>query len=203
MAAFFYGVYSTVIHSSRPKGIICSDCGAKNQVEVEKIVCVVHFMFVPIIPIRVFHLFTCQSCKYEFVFKELEGESRDYFKQYTSKKFIPIWSFTLTILIGLMIGYFAYKKSANEGKMLERLTDGNQNQVIEFETDEGQFSTMKTLKITDDSVWVNYNDYEVKDYEFIQNIVEDGFYRLDTSIVKLDMLKKMNDEGKLKAVYSQ
>lgn len=203
MVGYIYGANNTLIHSSRPKGITCSDCGAKDQVEVQKIVRVVHLMYMPIVPISVIHLFICKSCGYEFELKERNKETDNYFKQFKSKKLVPIWSFSVPILILLLLGFSAYRKNANEVEMLKRLSDGNQMQIIEFKTAEGQFSTMKTLKITGNSVWVNYNDYEVEEYRNIEDIAGDNFYRSDTSIVSIEMLEKMIDEGRVKAVYSQ
>lgn len=87
--------------------------------------------------------------------------------------------------------------------MSDRLLNGNQKQIIEYETDNGEYSTMRTLKITSDSVWLNYNSYQIKEYKFIGRITDDNLYYSDTTKVSFETLKEMVEDGKVKAVYSQ
>ena len=128
--ALFYGSYFTVIDSFRPKGIICPDCGAKDQIVVEKTIGVIHIMFVPILPNYISTSFTCTSCAFEFTIEDLNSETKEYLKQFKSKKRIPIWFFTGPIILLFIAGYFAFMQNANENEMLMRLQMGIKNNLL-------------------------------------------------------------------------
>jgi hypothetical protein len=159
-------------------------------------------MFIPIIPFRVKNLFICKSCNYEFNIKELDNESKTYYKQFKSKKSTPIWLFSGPIIAFIIFGFFTYNKVKNNNEMILRLQNGKQKQVIEYETEEGQFTTIRTLKVNNDSVWLNYNSFEIENYEYIDRITASENYISDTAIISLNNLIEMAEEGQIKSIYS-
>lgn len=198
-----YGSYTTIIDSYRPKGAICPDCNASDQVVIDKVIDVIHVMYVPIIPTRHENVATCKSCGYEFSIRNLDRESEHYWNRYKSKKRIPFWFYSGPILGLLMIGSYAYSQNDNENEMLKRLQNGNQNQIIEYKKADGSFSTMKTFKIDHESVWLFYNNHQVEDYRFIDRITDSKSYNSDTSKVDLRAIKELINDGKVKVIYTQ
>lgn len=203
MAIFVYGSYSTEIDSFRPKGTVCPNCDATDQIEIHKVIDVIHFMYAPIIPTRIENIIHCHACGYEFSIKGLNKESKKYWKSFKSKKWTPIWFFSGPIFIVLIFAYSSYSQFKNENEMLERLQSGNQNQIIEYEMENGSFSTMKTIKINDNEVWLFYNNFHIEDYKFIDRITGNQVYSSDTSKVDLQNIKDLINDGKVKFIYPQ
>ena len=201
MAVFVYGSYSTEIDSSRPKGAICPDCNSKNQIGLHKVIDVIHFMYVPIIPTKIETIIHCKSCGLEFSKGDLDKKSKNYWSQFDSLKRTPIWFFSGPLTILLVLGYLGFSKFKSENKMLERLQNGNQNQIIEYEKENGSFSTMKTIKITNDSIWFHYNDYQIDDHNFIDRITGQNLYSTDTTTVGMETIKTLINNGKVQMIY--
>jgi hypothetical protein len=198
---FVYGSYTTVLDSFRPKGIVCPACEKESQMVVEKAAGVIHVMFIPIVPVWITTIFSCKSCGSEFILKDLDVETKGYLKSFKLKKLFPIWLFSGPLLLVIAAGFYGYTQNKDKNEMLERLLNGSQSQIIEYETDEGQFTTMRTLKITSDSAWVNYNGYEIAEYKFIDRITDQKLYGSDTVGITVDVLKEMFEEGQVLAVY--
>jgi hypothetical protein len=203
MAIFVYGSYTTEIDSFIPKGAICPDCNAQNQISIHKVIDVIHFMYVPIIPTRIENIVHCKSCNYEFSMNDLDKESKHFWQKFKSLKRTPIWYYSGPLLVLLIFSYLGISQLKHENKMLERLQNGNEKQIIEYENENGSFSTMKTIKINNDSVWFFYNDYQIDDYQFIDKITGDNHYSSDTNKVSLETIKRLINDGKVKIIYTQ
>ncbi|MBC3846825.1 zinc-ribbon domain-containing protein [Winogradskyella echinorum] len=201
MIVYITGTYQISIHSYRPKDIKCHSCGASSQVIVEKKASVFHLMYIPIFPYRIKNIFTCKSCNNVFELKDLKPEHKSYYKNFVSKKWIPIWLFSGLIVILLGIGFFVYNNIKNKEERLNKLTDGNQKQIIEFKTDNGQYTTLRTVKITSDSIWLNYNNYEIETYDLIYRISGSGNYASDTLKVNINDIKELFEQGNVKSIY--
>jgi hypothetical protein len=201
MIGFIYGTYKTSIDSSRPKGIICPNCKGEDQIVIEKCITVFHIMYIPFFSSKITNVFTCKSCDDAFDLRGLPTESKQYFEAFKSKKKKPIWLFSGPLLILLLIGVTAYNRIDHENEMLKRLKTGNKTQIIEYETEDKKYSSMKTLKITVDSVWLLYNQFEIENYQYINRITGSDNYSSDTTIISIESLKQIIDDGKVRSIY--
>mgnify|MGYP003688226519 CR=1 FL=1 len=198
----FYGSYNTVIDSFRPKGTECSNCGARNQIVSEKSAVVFHFMYVPIFPVQVTRIYVCVACNNEIDIVQNDEESIALARQLKSRKWLPLWMFSGPIMALVGFGVFSYFQKSKGEEMLQRMQN-NQNQIVEYETEEGSFTTMIIRKIKDDTVWLNYNNYQIDDYEYIGRITKSKNYNTDTARVSLKYLMEFFEDGKVKAVYAE
>lgn len=201
MIVYISGTYQISIHSYRPKEIKCYNCNASSQIIVEKKVSVYHLMYIPISPYKTKNIFTCTSCNNEFEPKDLKSENKTYYKNFKSKKWIPIWLFSGVIIILFGIGYFAVNQIKKNEEKLSKLTNGDQTQIIQYEIDNGNYTTLRTIKITSDFVWLNYNEYEIEKYDFIYQIGGEGNYSTDTVKVDIKIIKELFKQGKVKKIY--
>tara|TARA_R100001369_G_scaffold53041_1_gene79904 strand:+ start:216 stop:701 length:486 start_codon:yes stop_codon:yes gene_type:complete len=155
----------------------------------------------PILPFRTKNVFTCKSCNNEFELKDLKPEQKIYYQNYLSKKRIPIWLFTGSLIILSGICWLVFNQIGKNEEKLNRLTNGNQKQIIEFETDNGKYTTLRTIRITSDSVWLNYNEYEIEKYDYIYRIGGSGNYSTDTTKVDIQIIKDLFEKGKVNEIY--
>lgn len=201
MIAFIYGTYRTAIDSFRPKGIKCHNCSSINQMVVEKTSRVFHIFYIPFIPFGIKNTFTCKSCNNQFEFKELNSDSKIYYSEYKSRKGIPFWLLSGPILILLGISWFIYNQINNENELLDRLTNGEQNKIIEYEAENGKYTTMKTIKISADSISLHENQLEIENYDYIDRITSSNNYSTDTTKISVTDLLKFLEKGEIKAIY--
>ena len=201
MTALLYGTYTTIIDSFRPKGIHCYNCNSKNQMVVEKTTNVFHIFYIPCIPFWTKNTFTCKSCNNVFELRDLSPDLKTYYSDYKSKKRILIWLFTGPILALIGMSWFAFSQMNFKNELLQRLTDGKQTKIIEYKTENGTYTTMKTIKISEDSIWLSENKLVVGDYEYIDRITAPNNYSEDTIKISTTDLIKILDKREIKAVY--
>jgi len=201
MILIIYGTNETSVDAIRPRGIRCPNCKAENQMLVEKKAKFVHLMLIPLFPIKIIHSYTCKACNEAFHLSDMSGESKAHFKQFKSKKMIPFWLFSGPLLILIAVGWTGYNKIGKEDQMFERLNSKNQNQIIEYETVTSMYSTIKTCKITSDSVWFFYNNYETEHYSDINQITASKNYAADTTKIRKEALTTLLEQGEIKAIY--
>ena len=201
MLEFIYGFYRTTIDSFRPNGIKCCNCNSKNQMVVEKSSRIFHVFYIPFIPFRIKNTFLWKSCNNEFELRDLNPENKSYYSEHKSKKGIPFWLLSGPIFILIGIGLFTFNQINNENELLERLKNGNQNKIIEYETENGKYTTMKTIKMSVDSVWLYENQFEIEKYSQIGRITSENNYSSDTTKISVTNLIKCLEKGKIKAIY--
>lgn len=201
MIVYIYGAYQTAVDSYRPKGIKCFNCNSSNQIVVEKLFKVFHLMYIPIFSNRSNNIFTCKSCNNEFNLRDLDIDSKKYYEQYKSRKRTPLWLFSGPILILIALGWFGYSQISKENEMLNRLSNGNQSQIIEYETYNGKYTSLKTLRITSDSIWLNYNEFEIENYDYIDRITDSNNYSSDTTQISMQYLTELIEKGNVMAMY--
>jgi hypothetical protein len=168
---------------------------------VEKSVRVFHIFYIPFIPFRIRNTFICKSCNDEFNLKDLDSDSKKYYSQYKSRKGIPFWLLSGPILILIGISWFTFNQINNENELLDRLTNAKQNKIIEFETENGKYTTLKTIKMSADSVWLYENQFEIEKYSQIDRITSKNNYSVDTTKISVTELIKFLEKGKIKAIY--
>jgi len=201
MIALVYGTYRTILNSVRPKGIKCYHCHSENQIVVEKTIGVFHIFYVPFIPNSIKNTFSCKSCNHEFELSDLNSDLRTYYSNYKSRKLLPLWVFSGPLLIIIGFAWMTYNNMNYENELLNRLTDGHQKKIIEYKTEDGKYTTLKTIKISADSIWMRQNKLETESYKYIDQIAYPDNYDIDTTKISTKDLLSILENGEIKAIY--
>jgi hypothetical protein len=85
-------------------------------------------------------------------------------REYDSIKSVskgPVWQFAGLGLVAILIVYGNYASGINEKKELEYLNTPLAGDVYKYKTETGDYSTLKVVSVSDDSVFVSPNEYEI------------------------------------------
>ncbi len=197
-----YGVFSSVSSSNRPKGLTCDSCGQNGQIVVEKHIVSVHVFYVPLFPIKISDEFNCLNCNESVSYQEMGPQLRKYYKPFKSNQFPRFWHFSgvlMLVLVGIWWGCNRYSNRRINVDRLERLSIGR---IIEYQSDNSSYSSMKVCGISrDSSILLVHNSFEVASYSEINRILFSSYYSTDTLEMKPKVLIDMAWNGEIKSVH--
>ncbi len=200
LGSLIHGNYVHSIRTIRPPGLQCSNCGSLGQTDITKVAHVVHIWFVPLFPTRTFHQFDCTICAESADYSWPQDRNHSDFMN-NRIRYLPIWLFSgpLLILIGVLLFQFNLTR---ENKIMEqRILDSQIGQIVEYETELGQFSSLRICGRKGDSLLVNYNTLEIGSYRHIEQILDTKYYASDTLVLATNDLIEWVRTGKVKYSY--
>lgn len=83
------------------------------------------------------------------------------YKYVSSESRPKLWQFSGLALIAIFIVYGSIAASQDEKLEREYLATPIAGDVYHYETEEGNFSTLRISEIIGDTIWIQPNDYEV------------------------------------------
>ena len=192
-----YGTRAVHLTSSQSSNTTCPKCATKDSLIFSVFSKHAHIFWIPLFPIGKTGFAQCKYCNHEMEKKEMPDHVRKAFLVAKGDTNVPIWQFSGLILIaGLAVfGYFQGKEYKKEE--LTRINAPKVEDVYKYKTEGGNYSTMKISSITEDSVFVRFNDYETNKKSGVKEInILANYSELNYGMSKEDV-KKQYAEGKI------
>jgi len=191
------GTKSTHLKSVKAHDRYCVGCENYDTIVLNVFQKQIHLFGIPVFPTKKTGNAFCQKCKNtleEEAMPELikqqyllvKNESRRPSGQLSG--ILLLLSLTLTISL-------AYKKT-NQTE-LEYLAYPNKGDVYEYQINETEYSTMKIIKISKDSVYVNLNRYNVDTPSRINKIDKTENYRKNRVSLERQEINDLYNKGKI------
>jgi hypothetical protein len=159
---FFYGTRSTKIKTGQLKNVICPNCDNQTSMSYGIYGKYAHLYRIPTFPIGKENIIECNNCKQTFNLKSLPQAIKSKFEFEKQGASTPIWYFAGAILILCIIGFIAYSSAQDDVQDSEYVTTPLEGDVYSLKMENsGYYSTMKVVKVTNDSVFTIYNDFEI------------------------------------------
>lgn len=143
------------------KNIRCNHCQTDGQIVYSIFRSHAHIFWIPVFPMGKKAVSECQHCKRTLSFKEMSPEMQKECNIVKNETKGPIWQFSgLFVFIALfVIAIFVGKKeNANKADYLANPLAGD---IYNYKTEDAQYSTMRIIHISADSIYVQLNDYEI------------------------------------------
>jgi len=205
MLIHFQGTYHSSQHISRPRNTPCFSCGAEDNLTLEQQVKTYHVFFLPLFPYHVRHELTCHTCGESLSIQEMPPELKTRYGHLKPSLLSILVHFTGIFLLVALFGIIAYstssEKTAAKAELSQRIQTLKKGRIIEFETEEGQFSTLKICKVEGDQIFAFPNKFEVEKPADIVRIKEATFYSQDTLRMTKATLSAWLDEGRVRQIY--
>ncbi|GGG46045.1 hypothetical protein GCM10011414_14560 [Croceivirga lutea] len=166
-----YGTRSTHLDSKPLPTAVCPHCTTKGQLTASVFSRHVHVFWIPLFPAGRTGVFECQHCHKGFKKKELGEDGKREYKNFNGNVRTPIWKYSGLAIIALLIAFGIYSSSQNNAKVAEMVTKPAMYDIYTFKTATNYYSTFKVANVFKDSMYVNYNDYEVER--------QSGIYKID------------------------
>lgn len=172
----FYGTNSSRLKDGQLPNVTCPNC--KNQTSMTYTVFgkYAYIYWIPLFPMGKVNVLECNHCKRTYKLKELPEQIQRKFEieKHTG---VPLKHFTGLAIILIGIGYLAYsgsKHKDDEAQFIKAPAIGDVYSILS--ESKGQYTTMKVTSVTQDSVYVVFNDYEIDKRSAIYKIDKDANY---------------------------
>ncbi|XMO87216.1 zinc-ribbon domain-containing protein [Algibacter sp. AS12] len=157
----FYGTNSSRLKDGQLPNVTCPNCQTQTSMTYSVFGKYAYIYWIPIFPMGKVNVLECNSCKRTFKLKELPEQIQRKFE--TEKHTgIPILHFSGLAIILLIIAYFTYSTSKHKDDEANYVKDPSIGDVYSVLSEtKGQYTTMKVTGVTNDSVYVIFNNYEI------------------------------------------
>lgn len=156
-----YGTKAVHLKTENLKSISCPSCGTQGSLVLSIFRKHAHVFWIPLFPIGKTGVSQCQHCKNVLERKEMpENIKNDYYRIANESKG-PIWQFAGLGLIAALFVFGVYSNKEESKREKEYLATPMAGDIYEYKTESGSYSSLKVIEVTQDSIFVAPNDYEI------------------------------------------
>jgi hypothetical protein len=156
-----FGSRSIHVNTEQLKNTDCPNCQSKESLIISIYRRHAHVFWIPVFPLGKFGISHCNHCKQALRSYEMPSYIKSEFNRVKKVSRGPAWQFSGLILFALLIvfaGFASKSDRASEKIYLETPLVGD---VYEYKLAYKQYTTMKIMKVTHDSIFVSLNDFEI------------------------------------------
>ncbi|MEN8121221.1 MAG: hypothetical protein ABFS35_12775 [Bacteroidota bacterium] len=190
-----YGWKAAHIKSAQSRTATCPSCGTKGSLIFSVFSKHAHIFWIPLFPIGKTGAAQCQHCNYAMKANEMPDEIKREYNSLKSEKRAPIWQFSGLALIALLIAWGSISKAEEKKTEQDYISNPLSGDIYEFKTDSKNYSTLKVIEITKDSIIVSYNEYETTKMSGISEIDIEANYTDDLYVFSRTQIEDMYKEG--------
>ena len=190
-----YGTGAAHVHSEKLKHIPCPSCETEGSLVLSIHRRHAHIFWIPLFPIGKRGVVQCQHCGYARSTKDSTGPIH---KEYENLKDVsrgPLWQFAGLGVLAILIALIAYVANGIDQRNLKYIEAPKEGDVYEYRIESGHYSTMKVIEVSDDSVFVLFNEYEMNRSNKLREIDLPKNYSDTVYGLSREQLKELYDEG--------
>lgn len=192
----FYGTRASNLKNGKISRVTCPNCEQETSMTYSVFGKYAHIYWIPFFPYSKVTITECDQCKRTFEAKELPDNIKEKLRVESDRNpaKTPIWQFSGLIIITALIGIGIYSSKQQKSDEISYLDKPEVNDLYEYKTTSGYYSTMKVSKVTSDSVYFLLNDMETNKKSGINDIDKATNYN-DTDSYSKEELKQFYKEG--------
>jgi len=190
-----YGWRSSHIVTHDAKNITCPSCGEKGGIVNIFHGKYFHFFWIPTFSLGKKGTAHCTKCDDTFSSKKMPENIDRQYREMKSEVRIPLWHFSGIAILALFIAFIAYSSKVEAKNELAYITNPLAGDVYEYQEEPENFSTLKVVEVTKDSILYLINNYAFTTKNGIEKIEIDSCYGKDLYIMSRTELKNMFNKG--------
>lgn len=157
----FYGTNASRLKDGRLSNVTCPNCDTQTSMNYSVFGKYFYIYWIPIFPIGKTNVLECNNCHRTYKLKELPEQIKQKF-ELEKHKGVPIKHFAGLGIIAALVAALFYSNAVdkeNEALYIENPIAGD---VYSTESeDAGFYTTAKVHKVTEDSIFLVFNSYEI------------------------------------------
>ncbi len=156
-----YGSRSAHIGNIPSKSAKCENCNSERTITFNIFRRHAHIFWIPLFPIGKTGVAECSYCKQVLRKNEMpETLKREYVKARNIAKG-PKWQYAGLFLILALFVFVGFSSKISRNNEAKYITEPLIGDVYSYKTETNQYSTMKVDSVSNDSVFVYLNNYEI------------------------------------------
>jgi hypothetical protein len=157
----FYGTNSSKLKEGRLNNVNCPNCESQTTMNYAIFGKYFYIYWIPFFPIGKENILECSSCNKTYKIKELPEQIKKKFELEKHKN-IPFLHFSGLAIVACLISYFSYSSSKEKELEYDYIKAPAIGDVYSVTSEtKGHYTTMKIKNITQDSVFLVPNTYEI------------------------------------------
>ncbi len=173
---------------------VCPSCGTQGSLTFTIYSRHFHVFWIPFIPLGRKGVYQCSHCKLAKYIYEMEPEAKQVFEDQKTRTRIPLWQFSGLILLAFLIAWFYLAVKEDNASELTFVQNPKIGDVYTFRDDANDYSTLKLIYVTSDSVEFVYNQYSIDRYVDIKDIDVPENYDEESYIIARSDLEDLYHE---------
>lgn len=158
---FIYGSKSVHLGTQQILGKPCPFCQSKESLWLSVYRKHAHVFWIPFFPYKRIGAAHCKVCNNYFEIKELPDNLKmDYDTLKVNVKG-PIWQYSGLFIFTLLVGYSYYAYEKHNANKITFIGSPQIGDVYDYQQDNGEYSTLIVKEVTQDTVFVYENRYEL------------------------------------------
>lgn len=192
----FYGTNGSKIHHDRKPGIKCDNCNEITSHDISVYGQYGYIYWIPLFPSGKKVFSECTNCKITQDFKGMNEKLRFAAKDVKRNAKTPIWYWSGLGVIAILIAILYYSSLQHDKDVISYIKNPKAGDVIEYVVSEsGHFSTLRIESITNDSIFVIQNDYEIDRKSDVSDIDVNENYTTETYSIGKDQIQYLFGEN--------
>ena len=157
----FYGSRGVHLKSDKVTGVKCLYCDQQGSHTVSVFGKYAHLYWIPFFPMGKKGVSECDNCKRTLEPKEMNDQLKLAYQNVKSKAKTPITHWSGLGIIVLIIAFAIYSVNQHKKDVLVYLENPQKGDIYEYQPSDF-YSLLKVTEVTNDSVFVSSNKYEVE-----------------------------------------
>ena len=193
-----YGTKAVHLKTVESQTATCPNCGTQGSLRFSVFKEHIHVFWVPLFPFSKKGVSECQHCKNVLKPKEMPDPIKREYQNLKDQSKGPAWQFAGLGVLAILMAWGGYASGEEKKLELEYLKSPQIGDIYEYEIETGSYSTLKVVDVSDDSVFVSPNDYEINKRTKIYKIDKSENYS-DSILYGLSnsMIREMYDSGEI------
>ncbi len=193
-----YGSRAVNLKTNISSTAVCSNCNTKGLLKLSTYRKHAHIFWIPLFPIGSVGMSECQNCKQVLEFSEMQAPLKREYKVFKSDVKGPIWQFSGLTLILLLFVWGIYSSKQNDILKKEYISAPLVGDTYDYKVIEtSNYSILKVREVSQDSVFVSPNEYEISKRSKLYTINKEENYTSFNYGISRANLEKMYDKGRI------
>lgn len=192
-----YGSKAVHLKTAQSKTATCPSCGTQGSLTISVFRKHAHVFWIPLFPIGKKGVSQCQHCKNVLETKEMPEPTKREYENLKNETKGPIWQFAGLGVIAILIAWGSYASGEDKKLELEYIKSPQIGDIYEYKIETGSYSTLKVVSVTNDSVFVSPNEYEISRMSKIYKIDKPENYSGVSYGFLNSKIKEMYDSGEI------
>lgn len=195
-----FGSRATHLKSEQLQNASCPNCQTKGSLTASIYGRHAHVFWIPFFPMGKTGVFECQNCHKGFKQKELNDDGKIAYKNFKGNVSTPIWKYSGLALVALLVAAGAFSSKMTKDKVAKLVLKPAMYDKYTFKTEADFYSTFKVVEVFQDSMYVNYNDYETDKITGIDEIDTPDNYDKLVYVLTTAEVQAMYDAGNIEDI---
>ncbi len=192
----FYGTKGAHLKSEKVSGVKCSYCEQQSSHTVSIFSKYAYLYWIPIFPLGKKGVSECDNCKRTLEPSDMSEQLKLACKNVKNDTKTPIWHWSGLAIIAALIGFVIYSSSQHKKDAIVFINEPKKDDVYEYKPGD-YYSLLKVASVSQDSVFVISNNYEIERQSKLYKIDKESNYTTEPYSISREEIKELYASQKI------